>query len=201
MAIRPQIPAIEGIDDPHVAAILGALKSSLEKITGRTPNAPQIKALGPNSSLGGVINKINELINRLQDTATSGAISGATSVISYTNSLTGDVALNNTGIYIDGPSVLVPAGTWFVAGSVSVTDGVAARFLAKLWDGTTVIDSTDVTSASAGFGIQIALYGVIKDPTANLKISVRDLSSTGGTMYFNNSGNSKDGTITAFRIG
>lgn len=72
MAIRPQIPAIEGVSDPQVASILAALKSAFDKITGRTPNSPQIKLLSGSANLGGTISKINEIVNRLQDaTATS----------------------------------------------------------------------------------------------------------------------------------
>lgn len=66
MAIRPQIPVIEGVQDDRVTTILGPMKMIVEMITGRTPNRPNIKTLGPDATLAGVINKVNEIINRLQ---------------------------------------------------------------------------------------------------------------------------------------
>ena len=66
MSLRPQIPEIEGVKDQAAIKVLGPIKSILEMITGRTPNRPQIKKLGPDATLAGVINKVNELIDRLQ---------------------------------------------------------------------------------------------------------------------------------------
>jgi hypothetical protein len=67
MNVRPQIPAIQGVKDPQVAGILGAMKSIIDRVTGRTPNTPQIATLGQDAGLTGVINKVNEIVNRLQD--------------------------------------------------------------------------------------------------------------------------------------
>lgn len=64
--IRSQIPAIEGIKDDRVSTILTPIKAAIEEITGRTPHRPQIKTIGANAGVGGIINKINEIINRLQ---------------------------------------------------------------------------------------------------------------------------------------
>lgn len=66
MSIRSQIPAIEGIKDDAVVKIVGPMKTMLESMTGRLPNNAPIKTLGPTASLAGCINKINEIINRLQ---------------------------------------------------------------------------------------------------------------------------------------
>lgn len=121
---------------------------------------------------------------------------------SLTNSLSGDVALNNTANYFDGPSVAQgTVGTWFVSGTVSVTDTAgAAGFSAKLWDGTTLISSASTASAGVSFALSISLSGTISSPAANIRISVKDTSSTSGKILFNNSGNSKDSTITVVRI-
>lgn len=66
MSIRNQIPAVEGIKDDSVVKILTPMKSMLESMTGRLPNNAPIKTLGANATLAGCINKINEIINRLQ---------------------------------------------------------------------------------------------------------------------------------------
>lgn len=126
----------------------------------------------------------------------------AASLASTSNTLTGDVSLNNTGLYFDGPSMAQgTSGTWFASGTVSLIDsaGVAA-IDCKLWDGTTVIDSGRTTIAGAGFSQTMSLSGVLASPAANIRISCKDVTSTSGTIRFNATGNSKDSTVSGFRI-
>lgn len=119
-----------------------------------------------------------------------------------TASLAADVLLNNTANYFDGPSVAQgTTGTWFVSGTVTVWDTAgAAGISAKLWDGTTVIASTNITQPAASQPWALALSGVITSPTGNLRISAQDITSVSGKILFNRSGNSHDSTITAVRI-
>jgi len=125
------------------------------------------------------------------------------SLTSLTNSISGDVALNNTGNYFDGPVVAQgTSGTWFVSGSVTLVDTAgAATMNVKLWDGTTVVASSSINLISANTRQCVALSGVITSPAGNLRISVNDATSTSGIIRFNSSANSKDSTITAVRIG
>ncbi len=134
--------------------------------------------------------------------ATTAYVAAAiTSPAPITNSLSGDVACNNTANYFDGPSVAQgTVGTWFVSGTVTVTDTAIATFFAKLWDGTTVIASCGTFLANAVGGVTMTLSGFITSPAGNLRISVKDSSATTGSILFNLSGNSKDSTITAIRI-
>jgi hypothetical protein len=123
-----------------------------------------------------------------------------------TNSLGADVALNNTTLYFDGPSVAQgTVGTWFVSGSVSIGDnaglGASSVIYVKLWDGTTVIASGVYIIAQNGNAPIISLSGYISNPAANLRISARDSTTAGGYFRANSSGIGKDSTITAFRIG
>jgi hypothetical protein len=117
-------------------------------------------------------------------------------------SLGADVAISNNTAYFDGPSIAQgTTGTWWVSGKVTVFDTAGANsFDAKLWDGTTVIDSAYVTCSAANYGMPIALSGFIVGPAGNLKISVKSITSSTGKMVFNTSSNSKDSTISAFRI-
>ena len=120
-----------------------------------------------------------------------------------TASLGADVNLNNTGSYFDGPSIAQgTSGTWFVSGTVTMSEASASPvFDVKLWDGTTVIASTKFYGASSGGqNYTVSLSGYIAAPAGNLRISVKDETSTGGKIVYNASGNSKDSTITAFRI-
>ena len=124
---------------------------------------------------------------------------------SITNSLSGDVNCNNTGLYFDGPSVAQgSSGTWFASGTVTVGGaGLAAGdvFNIKLWDGTTVISSTEATyeGPNGSLSKSVSLSGMLATPAGNLRISVNSATRT-NLILFNASGNSKDSTITAIRI-
>lgn len=126
----------------------------------------------------------------------------AVNITSFTNSLGADVALNNTGAYIDGPSVAQgTTGTWFASGTVTLTDtGGAANMNCRLWDGTTIIASAQGLIIATGDQTTVSLSGVITSPAANIRISVNDATHTTGKILFNASGSSKDSTVTAFRI-
>lgn len=123
---------------------------------------------------------------------------------SVTNSLSGDVALNNTANYFDGPSCAQgTAGTWLAVGKVTVSQvsGGGPNLYCKLWDGTTVIDSCAEGGALSTTGrYSFTLSGVLASPASNIKISVRDPNSTTNSIVFNQSGNSKDSTLTVVRI-
>lgn len=118
-----------------------------------------------------------------------------------TNSLASDVSLNDTGTFFTGPTVAQgTAGTWFASGSVTCNDSTgASTFVAKLWDGTTVIASAAFDSSGTG-DVTIALSGYLASPAANIRISVKDVSHTTGKILFNSSGASKDSTLSAVRV-
>lgn len=119
-----------------------------------------------------------------------------------TAALGADVDLNNTANYFSGPSIAQGStGTWFAHGQVTVLDTAgAANFLVKLWDGTTVIASTQVYGLAANIPVCVTLSGYIISPAGNITISVRDSSATSGKIKYNQSGNSKDSVISAIRI-
>ncbi len=130
------------------------------------------------------------------------SISSFSSAAVITNSLSGDVALNNVANYFDGPSVAQgTVGTWFASGTVTLSAGAAggSAFHAKLWDGTTLI-ATASTSIGSVSNNTISLSGFITSPAGNIRISAREVSFTDGKILFNFTGNSKDSTVTAFRI-
>jgi len=140
-----------------------------------------------------------------RDDATFAPVGSASlSLTILSASLSANVSLNNTANYFDGPSVAQgTSGTWLVMGTVSVQDttGGTAQLFAKLWDGTTVIATcTFATFDGAADGFA-TLAGFITSPAGNLKISVRDTTSTNGLILANGTGTGKDSTITAIRIG
>lgn len=119
-----------------------------------------------------------------------------------TNTLSGDVALNNTGTFFDGPTnAQGTAGTWLCVGLINVTDTAgAATVLVKLWDGTTVISAGVATVPSINTAVPITLTGLITAPAGNIRISAKDQTSTSGQIKFSATGTSKDCTLTVIRI-
>lgn len=119
------------------------------------------------------------------------------------NVLSGDVALNNTANFFDGPSVAQgTVGSWYASGSVTIADTAgAANMTVKLWDGTTVIASTILSTAGASANLCVHLSGYITSPAGNIRISVKDATSTSGKILWNSAGLSSDSLIFAQRIG
>jgi len=134
---------------------------------------------------------------------TLGTAAYTTSIVGtqLTNSMTINVALNNTGLYFTGPQVTQGGtGVWFASGAVSVNNNTGgANFNCKLWDGTTVIDSRYVTVGSANDYGSCALSGFISAPVGNIRISVNS-DSASSYLPYNQTGWGKDGTLTVFRV-
>lgn len=119
-----------------------------------------------------------------------------------TNTLGSNTVLNSTSTFFDGPSCgQGTSGTWLAVGQVTITDTAgAASFVVKLWDGTTVIAAVLVDTSAASKYATVAVSGVLATPAANIKISVKDITSTSGKITFNDAGSSKDSTLTVTRI-
>jgi hypothetical protein len=66
VSIRPQIDDPQGVQDPRAQSILRTVKQIVDRITGRGQGQAEIKTLGADATLSGVINKVNEIVNRLQ---------------------------------------------------------------------------------------------------------------------------------------
>ncbi len=127
----------------------------------------------------------------------------AVALTNATNSLTGNVAVStNITTYVDGPiAANSTTGTWFAAGTVTVSASAGpTNFYAKLWDGTTVIDSGNMVANAANLRILLSFSGAITNPASGIRISVNNPDGIGGTIEFNRTGSSKDATVTAFRI-
>ena len=138
-------------------------------------------------------------------TNTSFILRGAAASLSFapiTNSLSGDVALNNTANFFTGPTIAQgTSGTWFVSGTVTVIDTAgAATFHAKLWDGTTVVASAALYVSAANVSGAIAISGYISSPAGNLRISVKDITSTSGAIQSDAGSMTKSSTLSAIRI-
>lgn len=134
--------------------------------------------------------------------ATTFDVVGPLSPSRFFSPLGADVPLNNTGLYFDGPSVAQgTSGTWDCSGHVTVLDGAGgASFIVKLWDGTSAAVATAISSTfAASVYTAVHLSGIIVAPAGNIRISVRDTTSTSGGI---SSGAAGPGTsvIKAVRI-
>jgi hypothetical protein len=117
------------------------------------------------------------------------------------NSLSSNVLISNS-VYTDGPIVAQgSSGVWSVSGTVTILDtNGPAQINFKLWDNSTVIDSTRNRLDIANGSYSTSLSGIITNPSSNIRISANSNSSS-TSFQFNASGNSKDCTVTAIRIG
>lgn len=66
MSLRTQIEDPTGVEDKRAMAILRTMKAIIDAITGRSPKSLPITKLGPDATLAGTINKVNEIISRLE---------------------------------------------------------------------------------------------------------------------------------------
>jgi hypothetical protein len=136
---------------------------------------------------------------------TSGNINAEVGLSSASAVLGSDVSLNSTSTYFDGPSMAQGStGTWFACGTITLQDvsNSSSNINARLWDGTTVIASTVVTTQSGNPNARasVTLCGIKASPAGNIRISAKDTSATTGVIKANQSGDSKDGTIFGFRL-
>jgi hypothetical protein len=96
-----------------------------------------------------------------------------------TGALSSDVTMTTAGTFYDGPTNALTAGKWLLVGQVTLqTTSVSAadQFACKLWDGTTVVASSEVViGATSSAGVKNALISLsgIASPTgaATWKIS------------------------------
>lgn len=126
---------------------------------------------------------------------------GAVSLSTLTNTLAADVALTTALTYYDGPKVAQgTTGTWCASGSILGSGNSGDFIRAKLWDGSTIIDSNEQQVQSNGFA-NVALSGCLASPAGNLRISVTDTTtSTSPLIKANATGLGKDSTITVWRV-
>lgn len=185
------------------AADTVVLLAATQTLTNKTLTAPTLTAPTINTGAMGAAStattqSAGDNSTKLATTAyvDTTRVSGAR----LTNSLSADVYLNNTALYFDGPTVSQgTTGTWFASGAVSITASQGHEMYVKLWDGTTVISSARAAFNAANHATSVSLSGYITNPAGDIRISVRDASGFGYILW-NNTGNEKDSTISAFRI-
>jgi hypothetical protein len=135
----------------------------------------------------------------------AGNINAEVGLSSASAVLGSDVNLSNTSTYFDGPSMAQGStGTWYACGTITLQDvsSSSSNINVRLWDGTTVMASTVVTTQSGNPNarVSVTLCGIKASPAGNIRISAKDTTATTGVIKANQSGDSKDGTIFGFRL-
>lgn len=177
-------------------------RATTDTLTNKTLTSPTINSGAMGASSTATTQTAGDNSTKLATTAYVDTlrVSGAR----ITNSLAANVSIASTGTYYTGPTIAQGStGTWWVSGTVTVSNLSGGDVIdAKLWDGTNVIASSRVTMTSVGLAFYeaISLSGYISSPAGNLRISVSGVTRTDSFIAFNASGNSKDSTISAFRI-
>lgn len=128
-----------------------------------------------------------------------------------TNSLSTDVPMSSSGIFYDGGSVSLAAGTWLVTtnGTIESTNNNAMRITGKIWDGTSVYSASEGSVGAIGGGVKgyvnLSMNNIITlTSTTTIKASYASTISNctiKATPGDNNTGTTgKTTSITAVRI-
>lgn len=208
-----------GTGATSLGSTLGVTTGVLNCTTGTSTQLGCVKPDGTTiTASSGVLTAIGSAASSIDAGGSTSITNGTAGNILYDNagkvggfssapiksSLSANVSLSSTNTYFDGPSIAQGSvGTWVVFGNITVVDtnsGLNGLFNCKLWDGTTVIDSSPIRTFAGGGVGAIHLSGSLASPAGNLKISCSNPQDTTGSILFNSSGNSKDSTITAYRI-
>ena len=103
MAIVQQIDEVQGITDTKVSKILNQMRTIINDLTNRS--GKKITALAGNADIGGVTNKVNEIIASLQGTnyvPPAGAVTTpSTSSSSSSGITTGTAVATTSGTAVD----------------------------------------------------------------------------------------------------
>ena len=191
MSVRPTIIDIQNVRDPATANALKSMKSAIEMITGRGHGAKPIVTLGEDANFYGIVQKINELIKRLQsdDGVAGGGLGSIQQPVavgvpgpSQTTTLTGDVSGSGTTSIATTLATVITSGT---AGSTTTVPII-------VWDAkgrVTQITTATVTPGSIG---AVSTASAVITGTATLTNA-----TVTGTHSGNSSGtNTGDQTIT-----
>jgi len=131
--------------------------------------------------------------------------SGSAHPTATINSISGNTTMTTANTYYDGPSLSLN-GKYFLSGTVTVKDNSGSggqEVTAKLWNGTTVIASAQITM-TANYHVCIALSGYVETSGAETwKISAAADTNTNlilAAATTNGAGNNAS-TLTAVKIG
>lgn len=126
-------------------------------------------------------------------------------LVGVASALTSNVTIGTTGTFFDGPSVALTAGTWHLTGAVTVQIGGGSNTVTcKLWDGTSVLASSQTSTGYAGWTMAIPFSGqVTLTGSDTYKISCTGTTSSDGTILAaatSNSAGNNASTLVAVAV-
>jgi hypothetical protein len=114
--------------------------------------------------------------------------------------ISSDVTMTSANTFYDAASVSLVAGTWLIIGKVVVLTGsTATDYTAKLWDGTTVLDSAELGVTANLVGELTMMAIVSPGSTTTYKVSAA-ANQTGDTIKATPVNNGTGATNTASSI-
>lgn len=135
-------------------------------------------------------------------TSCSGGTISALTATSYTNYLSSDVTMTNSGTFYDGPSIAQgTSGTWFVCGTITVGNtSTLTGFNIELYDGTTTYASavTDTNTSTLEYSSK-TLCAIVANPSGNLRLAAA-ATQNNSVIKYNESSLGHDSQIQAVRI-
>lgn len=130
---------------------------------------------------------------------------GAQQTISTFSAVLGaDVTMGAVNTLFDGPFVSQgTSGTFLVVGTMSLKDtGAAAKFLARLTDGTSILAYSGwVYTTGTGNSVQVTLAAIATNPAGNIKMQAYNATSANGKIVSNDTGGGKDTQLVVIKIG
>ena len=113
--------------------------------------------------------------------------------------------MTNPGPYYTGPSVSLPAGTWYISSTLTVRNpgGSSGTLVARLQYGGSTLSSTE-TYIRAGYQVSLTLNGIVT-LAATTTLNAQAASNLSGCIIrastYNYSSGNNASSVVAFRIG
>ncbi len=123
-----------------------------------------------------------------------------------TATIPSNVPFAGAQVFVDGPSLSVPVGTWLVMATVDVQPSGADWIATRVWDGTTIYAASSMYTSAAGGGSNVTLIvPVTLAATTTIKVSSAPNGATAGnilaiTAVIQTGTTGKVSRITAMRL-
>lgn len=160
-AISATISAVSAQAYGSVQKSVGSASGDILYFSG--PSTPTRLAIGSSGQVLGVSAGLPKYITN----------TAVATLSSSSKALSADVAMATAATFYDGPSLSLAAGTWLLTTTITLTrSGGGTKFVAKVWDGTTVQASTEGTISAANDVLSLHLAcTVVLGSTTTMKVS------------------------------
>ena len=173
MSQRPQIPDPSGVKDPQAVSVLRVIKSVIDGMSGRAPNRHQMQHLGVDANLYGAIDKINEIIERLQEESGAATVRAPIPIASGKQTLT-------VGPYA-AASIIAFGTTTSLTAAYATSAGTAALAGTAIYAGTSAFSTSAAAATTATSAGVAATAGTAAVATLALSATTATRAGTAST--------------------